>query len=192
MWLVAARLKSTAIVGRGGGWGENGSPSLEFLLVEPSYDRLDQEADPAIISAFGNWTWNHEFVIMGFNSRTSQEFNTVHLQSQRQIFLLFWRREGQAASTQDLPWLGHFSRPTDKAWRVWVTLLELNPRATEVCCGLKSNQSWWKFLVLGRGKLSPRWGRRWTISLWGGNSIFIKILTSIPFLLPHQKTTKTK
>ena len=58
MWLVVARFKSTAIVGRGGGggWVENGSPSLECLLVEPSYDGLDQEADPEIISAFGNWT----------------------------------------------------------------------------------------------------------------------------------------
>lgn len=68
MWLVVARFKSTAIA-RDRGWGRDGSPSLEFLLVEPRYNRLDQEADSEIISAFGNWTWKHEFIIYRFQQQ---------------------------------------------------------------------------------------------------------------------------
>lgn len=100
---------------------------------------------------------------MGVSSRTSQELDTVHLKSQRQSFPLFCRRqEGQAGSPQHCP-------------RLVVQALRQNSKSLSHPAGTEppSNQSWWKFLVLGRGK-------RWTITLWGGNCIFIK-KSSHPF-----------
>lgn len=188
MWLVVARFKSTAIAGDGG----LGVWWFTLAGVSSSWAKLQQiRPRSRFWDNFCIWKLdmkNMNLLFTGFNNRTSQQFNTVHLKSQRQISPLFFRRqEGQAGSSQHHPWLGHFSQHTDKTQSLsHPTGTEL-PGQRSLLWAQKQPELVEIFGVKQRQAVSPK---KQAIPPWGRNSIFIKILTSLPSSSPKDNKNK--
>lgn len=193
MWLVATLFKSQFKRG-----GEIGSSSLEFLLFELSSDRLDQggrgrgkKQTLMIISTFWNWTWN-QFIAYG--SAAGQPRNSSQPTWSHKVDVSLssagHKRYRLEVSSSSL-WPGSVLS-AHRQNSVWVTLPRPEPPShRSLLWAQKQLQLVEIFGVGQRRAVSPV---RQTLSRLplGENSIFIKILTYIPFPLPNQKSTKTK
>lgn len=183
--------KTTAREGKGERFTLTG-----ISLVELCSDRLDPGGEKKqilrIISTFWNWTWN-QLITYGSTVGIPGVHHSPPEVTKADFFpLLCQWQEVQARSLwhQPMAWVSSLSTWTKL--RVWVTLLRLEPQSHRSLLWAQKQPRWAEIFGVGqRQTVSPV---RQTLNHFplGKNSIFIKILTYIPFLRPNQKTTKTK